>query len=73
MSHSLILRLLNNKGASAEHLDQCAYLVRNVPVRRLIRPHDLGRLSEIVDTVESDLRRTVGSSAESIDQATASR
>lgn len=71
MSHSLILRLLNQKGASAEHLGQCAHLVRTVPVRRLIRPHDLGRLSEIVETVEADLRRAAGSTAESIDQAPA--
>jgi hypothetical protein len=65
MTHSLILRLLNRRGASAAHLDQCARVARRIPVRRLVRPHDLQRLPEIVETIEDDLRRNAPVIAES--------
>lgn len=43
--------------AAADHLRQCAALSRNVAVRRLVVPNDLGALAELPEWLERELGR----------------
>jgi hypothetical protein len=54
VGHSYVGRILRDVGAST-HLLQCSSLVKNVPVRSLIRPRSLSSLPEVVRLVEEDL------------------
>lgn len=47
---------LARMGLQQRHLDQCARIADNYPVRLLTRPDDLGRLAELTDLLENDFR-----------------
>lgn len=53
--HSFALRLLGEQGSTAVHAQQCARLVRRIPVRRLKRAHNLDEVSQIARRVEADV------------------
>jgi hypothetical protein len=52
--HSYCAGLLGYGGAGG-HFQQCAALVRQVRVQRLVRPRDLGALASLAELVEQDL------------------
>ena len=53
--HTRMTNVMHAAEVRAQHLQQCALLVQNVPVQRLIRKKDLDALGEILDRVEEDL------------------
>lgn len=52
--HSFCAKRLVELGSEG-HFLQCAEVARRVPVRRLLRPRDLGRLAAVADLVENEL------------------
>ncbi|HET8654367.1 MAG TPA: hypothetical protein VFL93_02450 [Longimicrobiaceae bacterium] len=61
--HSYALRFLEQRGATPQHLALCAWLARNVPVRRLTRPRDVSRILESAEALERDARTLVAGAA----------
>lgn len=53
--HTYAARFLGDAAASPAHFNQCASVLQNVPVRKLVRPDDLGRLDELVDFIEAEV------------------
>ncbi|MDD2800279.1 MAG: hypothetical protein PHC94_00830 [Methylobacter sp.] len=47
-------QVIEKMGLLQRHIDQCAHLADNYPVRLLSRPDDLSRLPELADCLESD-------------------
>jgi hypothetical protein len=52
MRHAYAPRFLPSAGATPEHFDRCARLVRGVPVFRLARPAGLDRLDDVARAIE---------------------
>lgn len=55
--HSYAVRMLQQRGATPDHLQQCASLIKRVPIRRLNRANTLSRLEDLVACIESDVAR----------------
>ncbi|MDD5058030.1 MAG: hypothetical protein PHQ60_09160 [Sideroxydans sp.] len=49
-------QIIKKMGHQQRHIEQCANLAKNYPVRLLTRPDDLSRLAELADYLESDFR-----------------
>jgi hypothetical protein len=54
--HSYALRFFGERGATPEHLAQCAAVAKQVPVRRLMRPAAVSRVHESAEAMEQDVR-----------------
>jgi hypothetical protein len=55
--HSYVVRLLEATGARTLHFNQCAMLVRRVPIRRLKTHRSLAALPDLAKLVEEDVAR----------------
>lgn len=53
--HTRMTNVMRAPEVQTQHLQQCAFLVQNVPVQRLVRKKDLDALGEILDKVEEDM------------------
>ncbi len=53
--HTRMTNMMRAPEVQTQHLQQCAFLVQNVPVQRLERKKDLNALGEILEQVEEDL------------------
>ena len=58
------LRFLGTEGATPDDFRHCDAVARSVPVFRLCRPRDLGRLSAAADCIEETVRRLAGTAPE---------
>jgi len=58
------LRFLGTEGATPDDFRHCDAVARSVPVFRLYRPRDLGRLSVAADCIEETVRRLAGTAPE---------
>jgi len=59
LRHSFALRMFRREGSTTEQLEKISQLVSRVPVRTLVRPHDLDLVGNIPPFVEEDLARNV--------------
>lgn len=60
VSNAYVPRLLPEEGVSSWFLNQCAEVIRRVPVRRLVRSPTLEDLPKIVSLIEDETRTTLG-------------
>jgi len=61
--HSYALRFLAALKENTEHLQQCVRMVQQVPVCRLKRVSDLGKLADVVACIEADLAQDAENAA----------
>jgi len=55
LEHSFVVRTLGRIAAGKQHFLDCERVVKNVKIKRLVRPRDLSKLDEYLDFIESDL------------------
>ena len=59
-THTYRFRYLEGSGSRAEHFRSAVQLAQQVPISNVRRPHDLGRIAELVDRLEAHLRTPIG-------------
>lgn len=55
LEHSYVVRFFGRLAAGKEHFQDCERIVKNVRIKRLVRPRDLSRMEEYLDFIEADL------------------
>lgn len=66
LRNSFALRILKTKHSSTDELHRLSRLTEHIPVRRLVRPHDLNLVGQIPEFVERDLAASTRSGVEMV-------